>query len=71
VARVGILGIRKFFSGIRFPIQNGYMYLRKGGGFNPKFSGSGAIPEAASLLHRGIVCGIAFELWFSPVKVRD
>ncbi|WP_133512773.1 hypothetical protein [Candidatus Thiosymbion oneisti] len=71
VARVGILGIRQFFSGIRFPIQNGYMYLRKGGGFNSKFGGSGAIPEAAGLLHRGIVHGIAFELWFSPVKTKD
>lgn len=72
VARVGILGMQKLFSGIQFPVKQGYMYLRKGGGsWSSEFGGRGLIPETAGLLHRGIVHGIAFELWFSPVKTKD
>ncbi len=66
VAQVGVNGIRQFFTGIRFPVQNGYMYLTKGGGYSTHFAGSGAITETAGLLYNGIVSGIAFELRFQP-----
>jgi hypothetical protein len=66
VAQVGVRGMRQFFTGVRFPYKSGYMFLRKGGGFNPMFGGSGAIPEASALLRVGNVAGIAFELWFQP-----
>lgn len=69
VAQVGVHGVRHFFTGIRFPIQNGYMFLTKGGGYSPLFTGSGAIPEAASLLYNGTVSGIAFELRFQPDNI--
>jgi hypothetical protein len=36
IAQVSINGVRQFFVGIRSPIKNGYMYLRKGGGFAEK-----------------------------------
>ena len=72
IAQVGVNGFRQFFTGIRFPIQNGYMYLTRGGGYSSSFAGSGAIPEAASLIYNGTVAGIAFELRFqannTPVR---
>jgi hypothetical protein len=66
VAQVGINGMSQFFTGVRFPIQNGYMFLMKGGGYSSRFSGSGAVPEGAGLLYNGVVAGIAFELRFLP-----
>lgn len=66
VAQVGMNGFRQFFTGIRFPVQNGYMYLTKGGGYSPHFGGSGAVREGAALLHVGVVAGIPFELRFEP-----
>jgi hypothetical protein len=66
VAQVGVTGFRNFFTGVRFPVSQGYMYLTKGGGYNPTFLGSGLIPESAALLYNGVVGGIAFELWFEP-----
>ncbi|HET9957435.1 MAG TPA: hypothetical protein VFQ61_23210 [Polyangiaceae bacterium] len=64
IAQVGVNGMKQFFSGIRFPVQSGYMYLTKGGGYAAAFAGAGAIPEAASLVYSGTVLGMAFELWF-------
>jgi hypothetical protein len=69
VAQIGVHGVRRFFTGIRFPIQNGYMFLTKGGGYSPLFTGSGTIPEAAGLLYNGTVSGIAFELRFQPDNI--
>jgi len=69
VAQVGVYGFRQFFTGIRFPVQSGYMFLTKGGGYHPNFTGSGAITEAAGLLFNGTVSGIAFELRFQPANV--
>ena len=69
IAQVGVTGIRNFFVGIRFPVKSGYMHLRRGGGFNPRFSGTGALPEAAGLLYNGTISGIAFEVWFMPANV--
>jgi hypothetical protein len=66
IAQVGVTGMRNFFVGIRFPVQSGYMFLRRGGGFDPQFTGSGLLAEGAALLYNGVVDGIAFELWFSP-----
>jgi hypothetical protein len=66
IAQVGVNGFKNFFQGIRFPVDNGYMYLKVGGGYSSAFTGSGFIPEAASLLYNGVVSGIAFELWILP-----
>lgn len=73
VAQVGVNGIREFFTGIRFPVQNGYMFLTKGGGYSPHFGGSGAVIEAAGLLYNGTILGIVFELRFQPnnTSVRE
>jgi hypothetical protein len=69
VAQVGVHGFRQFFTGIRFPVKSGYMFLTKGGGFDPYFTGKGAITEATGLLFHGMVSGIAFELRFQPTNV--
>jgi hypothetical protein len=66
IAQVGVHGFRQLFTGLRFPIRQGYLYLKQGGGYSPHFTGSGAIPEAAALLYKGIVAGIAIEIWGAP-----
>jgi len=66
IAQVGVLGFKQFFTGIRFPVQNGYMYLLRGGGFAKSFGGAGLVPEAAALIKTGVVAGIPFELRFMP-----
>lgn len=64
VAQVGVTGFSKFFRGIRFPIENGYMYLMRRGGYNPAFGGHGLVKEAAALVYVGVVVGIPFEVRF-------
>lgn len=71
IAQVGVNGFSKFYVGIRFPVQNGYMYLMRGGGFSAAFRGSGALPEAAAILRIGMVAGIAFELRFEACVPVD
>jgi hypothetical protein len=66
IAQVGVNGFRELFVGIRFPVSNGYMYLRRGGGFDGKFTGFGLVPEAAALVYNGVASGIAIELRFLP-----
>lgn len=39
IAQVTVEGFRNAFSGLRFPIRNGYLYLTRTGGFNPIFQG--------------------------------
>lgn len=71
IAQVGVQGFAKFFEGIRFPVEQGYMYLWRGGGYRAAFQGAGAIPEAAALIWTGVVAGIAFELRFEPGVPTD
>lgn len=71
VAQVGVQGFTKLFEGIRFPVQNGYMFLLRGGGRVPAYGGAGALPEGAALLWTGLVAGIAFELRFEPGVPSD
>lgn len=62
VAQVGVRGVTEFLEGVRFPVANGYVYLTRTGGYNPQLAGSGVFPEAAALLHQGVVAGIALEV---------
>jgi hypothetical protein len=73
VAQVGVNGFRQFFTGIRFPVGNGYMYLTRPGGFDPDLAGMGVVPEAAALIYTGVVSGIAVELRFvaQPPPARE
>lgn len=64
IAQVGINGFRQFFTGLRFPVRNGYCYLRRGGGFDPAMAGRGIVPEGAALVATGTAAGMAFQLWF-------
>ncbi len=66
VAQVGVNGLRSFFVGIRFPVKNGYVYLTRGGGFNPQMTGGGLVPEGAALIAAGSIAGLSMKLWFSP-----
>ncbi|HHW77479.1 MAG TPA: hypothetical protein GX399_10730 [Xanthomonadaceae bacterium] len=66
VAQVGVNGIKQFFVGVRFPVQNGYVYMTRGGGYSAHMAGGGIVPEGAALVSSGIVMGISFQLWFAP-----
>jgi hypothetical protein len=66
VAQVGVNGVRELLVGIRFPIQNGYAFLTKGGGYNPVFTGYGVLIESGALFYTGMVAGIAVEMRFVP-----
>jgi len=68
VAQVGVNGFSKFFRGIRFPIENGYLYLMRSGGYNPAFGGHGLVKEGAALLYVGVVVGIPFEVRFDQTS---
>lgn len=65
-AQVGVNGVRSFVVGIRFPVDSGYVYLTRGGGFNPLMSGSGVVPEGVALLASGTLAGSAVSMCFSP-----
>jgi hypothetical protein len=67
VAQVGVNGFREFFTGVRFPVKNGYMYLRQAGGaIHPKHLGHGLIPEGKAVVWVGVASGVALELCFLP-----
>jgi hypothetical protein len=66
IAQVGVNGFNQLFTGLRFPLQSGYMFLTRGGGYSRSFKGSGAIPEGAALVYNGMVAGIAIEIWTAP-----
>lgn len=70
IAQVGVNGFKQLVAGLKFPVDNGYMFMRHGGGYSPLFTGAGAIPEAAGLLYTGMVSGVAIEIWFQPDNVR-
>jgi hypothetical protein len=71
VAQVGVNGFREFFTGMTFPVKNGYMYLRKAGGaISTHYEGIGLIPEAKAVLWVGVASGVALELCFVPGTPR-
>lgn len=66
-AQLGVHGFRQFFTGILFPVRNGYVFLWRSGGnpaIFPDFRGSGVIPEAMALLWSGIAAGVSYRAWF-------
>jgi hypothetical protein len=66
VAQVGVNGMRQFFTGINFPVKNGYVFLMKAGDAGGDFRGAGVLPETVALLVSGlIVHGVGFSVWFS------
>jgi hypothetical protein len=64
-------GTLHFIGGIRFPVHRGYVFLRKGGGYGPHMKGKGVLPEAMGLLHVGILGGVSYRLWFSPMRPEN
>ena len=62
---------RQFFVGVRFPVENGYVFLWKGGGYGPHMKGKGVLREAMSLLYVGILGGVSYQLWFSPKRPEN
>lgn len=64
IGQVGVNGFSKLFVGLKFPVENGYVYLVRAGGFSPWMGGTGLLPEAAGLLASGAVQAFSFQLWF-------
>jgi hypothetical protein len=61
IAQVGTNGFTKFFVGVKFPVQNGYLYLMRAGGYG---RGGGLVPEGAGLIASGTVMGFAYQILF-------
>lgn len=57
-------GLGAILEGIRFPVENGYVFLRRGGGFARAMTGQGVLTEAAGLIGSGSAAGISFTVWF-------
>ena len=53
--------------GIKFPVENGYVYLRGGGGFDSAMAGKGVLTEVGGLVGVGSAAGWQFTIWFRPV----
>ena len=73
IAQVGTGRFKQFFTGIRFPVKEGYVFLCQGGGRGAHFAhlgGYGAVTEVAGLLYNGVVAGVALEIWFQPDNVH-
>lgn len=68
---MGVNGLRQFMVGIRFPVQNGYVYLTRGGSYSPAMQGRGVVPEGAALLTTGVAAGMSFNLYFKAGVVSD
>jgi hypothetical protein len=68
IGKVGIYGFSKTFEGMRFPVENGYVSITKGGGYSAAMAGKGIRPEAASLVAAGVVQGFGFQVWFKSGK---
>ncbi len=63
VAQVGVNGFSKFFLGLRFPVENQYVYVMRGGGFSPAMAGKGLLPEGAALFASGTLQGFAYRVY--------
>lgn len=68
IAQVGVNGFRSFFVGVRFPVQEGYVFLMRAGssptGPVAGVGGLGVIPEGAGLVGYGIIGGVELRLWY-------
>ncbi len=74
IGKVGVYGFDRAFEGMRFPVENGYVSVTKGGGYSPAMAGKGIRPEGASLVAAGVVQGFGFQVWFksgTPNPVDD
>lgn len=70
-AKVGVDGLEQGFEGIRFPMQQNYVYILKGGGYSAKMKGRGVLPEGAALVANGIVQGIGIQIWLKAATTND
>jgi hypothetical protein len=64
IAQIGVNGLSKFFLGLRFPVDNGYVFITHGGGFSPAMAGRGIFPEGVTLFASGSIQGFAYKIWF-------
>lgn len=63
VAQVGANGFSKFFLGLRFPVENQYVYVMRGGGHVADMAGKGLLPEGAALFAAGTLQGFAYRIY--------
>jgi hypothetical protein len=66
IARIGVEGFQKTFTGIRFPFDRAYVYVLRGGGYDAAFQGAGVLREAAALIYTGVLFGVRIEVRVRP-----
>ncbi len=59
-------GLAGVLDGLRFPVLEGYVLLRRGGGFSSAMGGQGVLREGGALIGTGFAAGISFTIWFQP-----
>lgn len=69
-AQIEVNGLRETLAGLRFRAKESYVFLTRGGGYQPWFSGSGVLPEAAALLATGAIAGIPIELRYQSGRAK-
>lgn len=66
-AQTRVHGVREALTGIRFPIQNGYVYLFRRGGGTPDLEGLGIVPEFLGIAVGAVsVEGIVYDVFVGP-----
>lgn len=71
VAQVGVNGLSTFFVGLRFPLENEYVYILRGGGYSTKMAGKGLLPEGAGLFAAGTLQGFAYQVFIKAGRPRS
>ena len=64
-------GIASLIEGVRFPVGNGYVHLRRGGGYSSVMGGRGVLPEGGALIGTGTAAGMTFTIWFQQAPASS
>ena len=57
-----------FWNGLKFPVEYGYVYVVKSGGYSTRFGGKGLVPEGAALVGKGMTQLFGFEVYYKAGK---
>lgn len=69
VAQVRVKGVREFMTGIRFPVQEGYVFILRRGDSSGFFGGAGVVTEISGLLVGGLeIAGIHLDIYIKERK---
>lgn len=66
VAQLRVHGVREFLTGIRFPVNKGYVFLLRHGDSQGVYGGAGLVTEISGLLVGGLeIAGLRFDIYLN------